>query len=55
MKSITITFISRPDGYEDIETEADGFAREHILEAIGHALLQLQLHGDRPEKLTRVK
>ena len=55
MRSITIRFIPRPDGYEDINVEAEGIDSEDILDGINHALLHLRLHGDKPEKLKRVK
>ena len=55
MKSITINFIERPDGYEDIEVESDDFEADEILRAIEHALLQLRLHGGNKPGLWRVK
>ena len=55
MKSITINFIPRPDGYEDVVTEAEGIERENVLDGIAHALMMLRLHGDKKEKLKRVK
>ena len=56
MKSITINFIERPDGYEDIETEAEGIEHENVLDGIAHALMMLRLHGDRfTTELRRVK
>ena len=50
MKTLTIKFIPRPDGYEDIEAEAEGIERDDVLDAIAHALMQLRLHGDKPER-----
>ena len=55
MKTLTIKFIPRPDGYEDVEVEAEGIEKEHVLDGIAHALMMLRLHGDKPEKLKRVK
>ena len=50
MRSITIRFVPRPDGYEDVEVEAEGIERENVLDGIAHALMMLRLHGDRPER-----
>ena len=55
MRSITIRFVPRPDGYEDINVEAEGIDSEDILDGINHALLHLRLHGDKSEKLKWVK
>ena len=55
MKTLTIKFIPRPDGYEDIETEAEGIERDDVLDALAHALMQLPLHGGNKPGLRRIK
>ena len=55
MKTLTIKFIPRPDGYEDVEVEAEGIEKEHVLDAIAHALMQLRLHGGNKPGLRRIK
>ena len=50
MRSILIEFVPSGEGLEDITASADGFEADEILQAIEHALLQLRLHGDKPER-----